>query len=688
MSTSPGAGRAVLGPGQAAAWVGEHGAHLIDYAARHLPPTRAMAAAASALAACRSGPAPRGVTPRGRLLAFLRRECRISPGYRAGYVPEADMPGMPERRLIERAWTIVDPLGAEALRLMYRHELTTEDLAHALSISVEEVPGLTTRTQDLIETLVSGLDALAHRRSTCRDLAPLAERVFPGEGTVPPAAEFAEAREDLLSHMVRCTVCTRPINIRYTVPQMISHPRVTPLTDEVRQRLLDSLRPATRPPAPRTASAPPSPGGGTATPTAGATPTASTTGTAGVTPTASTTPAAPTAPTAPAVPMPAPTPPAAPAAPAVPAVSGTPATPPPAETAGTDAAGPGPASRSQEDTMPGIAVRRPRPGRARPPYMPAGPERQQADRAAPRADRTAPYPDRTTPRADRAAPYPARQDRSRNPYRPVLPDSSATTPPSPPKARPPSPPPPTPGQDTPLYNALLSQSRARETREQDAAATVPSMPAITRRTPPGGRGARAGTGSGTHDGHDGPDDGPEGIRFGAGVRFAEAMSWAGRRFRTTTIKVIIVAVAGTAGTLAGMSLLGPVIGTEDPAGPLQSSAATGPETAPSTADGTAPAVSGGLAGRLRVPPVVTLDEFGQGSLLLTLTGEPLEWRISAPGLAVTPSSGTLRQGQTGVIVLRALRVRQWCGVPASVSAPLTVFGPDDSVTTTVRWRTC
>lgn len=161
MSTSPGAGRAVLGPGQAAAWVGEHGAHLIDYAVRHLPPDRAVAAASSALAACRSGPAPLGVTPRGRLLAFLRRECRISPGYRAGYVPDADMPGMPERRLIERAWTIVDPLGAEALRLMYRHELTTEDLVHALSISMEEVPGLTTRTQDLIETLVSGLDSLA-----------------------------------------------------------------------------------------------------------------------------------------------------------------------------------------------------------------------------------------------------------------------------------------------------------------------------------------------------------------------------------------------------------------------------------------------------------------------------------------------------------------------------------------------
>ncbi|MFI7043096.1 hypothetical protein [Streptosporangium sandarakinum] len=650
MSTSPGAGRAVLGPGQAAAWVGEHGAHLIDYAVRHLPPDRAVAAASSALAACRSGPAPLGVTPRGRLLAFLRRECRISPGYRAGYVPDADMPGMPERRLIERAWTIVDPLGAEALRLMYRHELSTEDLVHALSISVEEVPGLTTRTQDLIETLVSGLDSLAHGRSTCPDLAPLAERVFPRAGTVPPATEFAEAREDLLSHMVRCTVCTRPINIRYTVPQMIAHPRVTPLTAEVRQRLLDSLRPATRPPAPRAASAAPTPppggetGPGTAAP-------ASSTAPAAPMPA----PVAPTAPTAPTVPI-------VPAAPPASAVPPAPVAPPSAENAGAGEAGPGPVPRSQEDTMPGIAVRRPRPGRARPPYMPVRPERQQADRAAPR---------------------PARQDRSRNPYRPALPDRSTPAPPSPPKTRPPSPPPP--GQDTPLYNALLSQSWTRETRTQDAAATVPSMPAVTGRTPPGGRGTRAGTDAGTHDG---PDDGPEGIRFGAGVRFAEAMSWAGTRLRTTTIKVAIIVVAGTAGTLTGMSLLGPVIGAEDPAGPLQSSAATGSETAPPTAAGTAPAPSGGLAGRLRVPPVVTLDEFGQGSLLLTLTGEPLEWRISAPGLAVTPSSGTLRQGETSVIALRALRVRQWCGVPASVSAPLTVFGPDDSVTTTVRWRTC
>ncbi len=85
---------------------------------------------------------------------------------------------------------------------------------------------------------------------------------------------------------------------------------------------------------------------------------------------------------------------------------------------------------------------------------------------------------------------------------------------------------------------------------------------------------------------------------------------------------------------------------------------------------------------------MTLDEFGLGSMVLTISGEPLKWRISAPGLAVTPSSGTLREGVTQVINLRAHRVRNWCGAPASVTAPMTVHGLDDSVSTTVRWRTC
>lgn len=163
----------------------------------------------------------------------------------------------------------------------------------------------------------------------------------------------------------------------------------------------------------------------------------------------------------------------------------------------------------------------------------------------------------------------------------------------------------------------------------------------------------------------------------------EALAWAGERVRSTTIKIVIIVVAGAAGTLTGMNLLGPAIGTERPAGSLQSSASQ------ATATGDAPQVAQGeLAGRLRIPPVVTLDEFGQGSLILTVSGASLDWRITAPGLSVTPSSGTLKQGRTDVIVLRAHRIRHWCGVPSSVTAPLTVHGPDDSITTTVRWSTC
>lgn len=252
MSTSPGAGRVVLGPGQGtAAWVGEHGAHLMDYAAYHLPADRAPQAVASVLAACQDQPAPRGITVRGRLLAALRHDCRTAPGYREQYVPETG-PGMPDARLITRVWTIVDPLGTETLRLMYRHELATVDLSHTLAMPVEEVVRLATRTQDLIETLVSGLDAIVHDRHTCPELFPLADALFPGglgepeepgeseepeeprefgepeEPRVLSPTEFESARTDLLSHMITCSACTRPINIRYTVPQMISNPRISP----------------------------------------------------------------------------------------------------------------------------------------------------------------------------------------------------------------------------------------------------------------------------------------------------------------------------------------------------------------------------------------------------------------------------------------------------------------------------
>ncbi|GAA3409767.1 hypothetical protein [Streptosporangium vulgare] len=249
MSTPTGTGRLTPGPGQGAAWVREHGAHLMDYAASHLESGRARAAVVSALVAGRVEAAPGNVTARGRLLAALRRDCRTSPGYRERYVPGSG-PGMPDASLIERVWTIVDPLGTETLRLTYRHALGMEDLAHVLAMPVDEVGRLATRTQDLIETLVSGLDALAHGRRTCPELAPLVEAVFPGvfpagpavEGAVPPSdPEGAQAR--LLSHMIRCSVCTRPINIRYTVPQMISYPPVAPLSAEERRRLTDALPP-------------------------------------------------------------------------------------------------------------------------------------------------------------------------------------------------------------------------------------------------------------------------------------------------------------------------------------------------------------------------------------------------------------------------------------------------------------
>ncbi|WP_156055968.1 hypothetical protein [Streptosporangium roseum] len=657
MSSSSGAGRVVLGPGQGTAWVGEHGAHLMDYAAYHLAPDRVPAAVASALAACQAQPAAKGLTPRGRLLAVLRRDCRAAPGYRERYVPEAG-PGMPDARLIERVWTIVDPLGTETLRLMYRHELATLDLSHMLAMPVEEVGRLATRTQDLIETLVSGLDAIEHGRPTCPELSPLVDALFPdglsGPGedgedgetkeqrTLPPA-EFDSARTDLLSHMITCSACTRPINIRYTVPQMISNPRIAPLTAEVRKRLLDSLPPAVEPPVPEAGTAP--------------------------------------------------------------------AGPP----------DPGPRPTSQEETQPGRAIRAgrpPRSDRSTLPYLPVRPDRSTTRRPArpdhaerpDRAERTdrSNRPDRTEhsdrskrlshpDRTDRPDPadrpdrpehsdrpdHADRPDRTERPgrstlpYRPVLPDRT----PSPP-ARPAGPlsAPPVSGQDTPLYDAL-SQAWAREVlAAADGTATNPAIPAFTGKD--AARRARDAQAP-VIRAYAEPDDGPEGVRFGPGVRFMEALAWAGERVRSTTIKIVIIVVAGAAGTLTGMNLLGPAIGTERPAGSLQSSASQ------ATATGDAPQVAQGeLAGRLRIPPVVTLDEFGQGSLILTVSGASLDWRITAPGLSVTPSSGTLKQGRTDVIVLRAHRIRHWCGVPSSVTAPLTVHGPDDSITTTVRWSTC
>ncbi|WP_329087834.1 MULTISPECIES: hypothetical protein [unclassified Streptosporangium] len=663
MSTPTGTGRLTPGPGQGAAWVREHGAHLMDYAASHLEPGRAHAAVVSALVAGRAEAAPGGVTARGRLLAALRRDCRTSPGYRERYVPGSG-PGMPEASLIERVWTIVDPLGTETLRLTYRHALGMEDLSHVLAMPVDEVARLATRTQDLIETLVSGLDALAHGRRTCPDLAPLVETVFPGvfpDGLAGGRAASAPAdpggaQASLLSHMIRCSVCTRPINIRYTVPQMISHPPVAPLSAEERQRLTDSLPPEVA----REAAAgvapeviPP------ARPARGGSPVLS-------------------------------APPGGGRSPVLPA-------PPPG---GRTAAPPGHRSPTPPATPAPPAVALPAPRVGTPPYPPVA--------SKPPAKPPAATPSSTASGAVAPGDGPAAPaNPSGLPPLPALPPRR-TRPSRPPSA------PPVPGHDTPLYDALLTQAWAREVlaQSEELTGTIPRQeppaPKPVARAEPvviAGQASVEMRDTGVreagvreaevHDDaqvpalrfHTEPDDRPDEERIEMGIRVLEALSWAGARIRNTTIKIVIIVVAGAAGTLTGMNLLGPAIEPEEPARSLQASTSQATRSPPSAAAG-APARQDGLASRLRVPPVVTLDEFGLGSMVLTISGEPLKWRISAPGLAVTPSSGTLREGVTQVINLRAHRVRNWCGAPASVTAPMTVHGLDDSISTTVRWRTC
>ncbi|MET8046074.1 hypothetical protein ABZU75_00590 [Streptosporangium sp. NPDC005286] len=625
MSTPTGTGRFAPGPGQGAAWVREHGAHLMDYAASRLESGRARAAVVAALAAGRTEAAPEGVTVRGRLLAALRRDCRTSTSHRERYVPGSG-PGMPDALLIERVWTIVDPLGTETLRLMYRHALGMEDLPYVLGMPADEIGRLATRTQDLIETLVSGLDALANGRRTCPELAPLVEAVFPGVfptgrpgGQAPSAIDPDDARTTLLSHMIRCSVCTRPINIRYTVPQMISHPPVAPLSAEERQRLTDSLPPEAVPPAHPAALLPAPPAEGRSS-----------------------------------------------VLPAPPAGSGVPAAPVP----------------------PAVALPAPRVGT--PPYPPVASKPPAKPSAKPPATTSTGTGSASTVTPPAGGPAAGASDPSGLPPLPALPPRR-TRPVRPPSA------PPVPGHDTPLYDALLTQAWAREVLAQSEEITG----TIPRQAPPASQPVaraepvviagqasvemRDDTQVPALRFHTEPDDRPDEERIEMGIRVLEALSWAGTRIRNMTIKIVIIVVAGAAGTLTGMNLLGPAIESKEPARSLQASTSQTTQ-APPTAG--APARRDGLASRLRVPPVVTLDEFGQGSMVLTVSGEPLKWRISAPGLAVSPSDGTLREGVTQVINLRAHRIRNWCGAPASVTAPLTVHGLDDSISTTVRWRTC
>jgi hypothetical protein len=554
VNSSTGTGNAVLGPGQWKAWVNEHGAHLLDYAAYHLGPDRATAAAAAAVASCGARPAPGNVSVRARLLAVLRRDCFTRPGHRDGYVPGTG-PGMPGALLIEQGWGLADPLGTETLRLMFRHELTSEDLAHVLALPVEEVDRLATRTQDIIETLVSALDGLAHGRPTCPELRALAASAFPGDASErsdgPGGSDGpGHAREELLAHIVRCPSCTRPINIRYTVPQMISHPPLPPLTPEAGARILDAL---------------------------------------------------------------------------------------PAASAPTAAAGP-----------PRASLPAPRRGTSPYPSPSAPPHPKPSAAAPPRGERTIP------PRGERTVPLAA-------PVPPAAPAPPAAS--APPAGR---------EHDTPLYDALLSQIASRTGRANlDVPLSIPSSTG-----PPGT--ARD------------PEHPHDGVR----MRFAEALTWAGNRFRTTTLKIVVIVVAGTAGTLTGMNLLGPV-GGERPTGALPSSTPQAATTAAPSPPAAFPEESalavqeGTLAARVPLPVEVTLDEYGRGSVTLTVTsGDPLTWRAAAPGLVVSPSAGTLKRGDTSVITLRALRVRHWCGPAPFVTVPLTLHGPDDSISTTVRWRTC
>ncbi|WP_433345653.1 hypothetical protein ACQP25_24735 [Microtetraspora malaysiensis] len=895
-------------------WVDDHGAHLLDYAAGLVGPARAPEVVAAVLAACRAqGEPPDGVSPAAWLLRSARQRCHADPGHRAGYTPEPSLgPGVPDPRSVERAWTLADPLGTEALRLMYRHELALPDVAHVLDLSVEDAGRLTTRTQDLVEIMVSAMDALTHGRRACRELAPLLDVLFPDPPAAPTPEEFADGRMALTAHIVGCAVCKRPINIRYTVPQMTSHPPLQRLTDESR-RLLEGV--ASSPPSD---SAPPwgfsshksasavdswASSGldrfGSATGSATGSGSGEPGGRADQVPRPrhpSVFPGAGTSDTSPPPYAPpsdddppwslhtapgdlgAPLPPVvlggrheksttgpadAPApgedaaartgdaaADADPATPDHPAPDRPADTRdipdgsatevivwviddmaengaddgadGSDAHTEARASASERDDHhaagdqphggdiadpgdrpPGRgasnAGRRTAPSR-RHPYLDAA--EVSADGPGHPTDGTTGAPAGTGEAGTGDADAEMNADGTGEAGRPDgdvdadgsdRPDvgedgsgesrrDSAGSPaePEPPGQHSPLPLPSAPepvaaesdgtGHDTPLYNALRTQAWAREVLARAAETTaatqpIPITPAArpaTPGTPPTGpagtppKPARSATPSPTPSPAPAPASPPSPTPVPAPAARAAAGSSApplsaplpsplpaeligplpavltepederpgrtrdrrpsGARHRplsdeptrpvpvlsrerpiarNTSLKIAVIVLAGAAGTVTGIKILGPALDGEAPARSLQSVAVETARSDPGAQgifDDPGPADDQSLGnGPLRIPATVTLDEFGRGTMTLTVSEGAegsISWRISAPGLVVTPSKGTLKRGGSGVVSVRALRVRYWCGDPEAVTAPLTVHGPSESITTTVRWRTC
>ncbi|MCC5580102.1 hypothetical protein IMZ11_31205 [Microtetraspora sp. AC03309] len=970
-------------------WVNAHGSHLLDYAGGLLGPARAPVVVASVLAACRTqGGPPDGVSPAAWLLGSVRQRCRTDPEYRTGYVPGPG-PGVPDLRSVERAWMLADPLGAEALRLMYRHELSVGDVGHVLGLSVEDTGRLATRTQDLIEIMVSAMDALVHGRAVCPELSPLFDVLFPDPPGAPTPAEFADGRMALMTHIVGCAVCKRPINIRYTVPQMTSHPPIPRLTAESRAQLegsapsrVDPYGPpsfpggfAQRPvdiPRPRRPSAFPGMGGSDEPPPAVAPPPRddppwtlhTVAGDLGVPLTPLVIPpmddpavAGPGTPAgAPGSAAKGPVPPpdrpararhAAPDDPSLTsadhaasrtdhkgvgtgddratgsgggsgagddrvmgpdgdhaaasdgesaegASTGAPASGGAVSggavsgdtvsggavwggdmsatamdhsdraTAGTAPSGDDTAPPANDgaptgdDLVPADDARTPAitsgtaSGTSGSP--PTGGDRELKRDASVAADSVAvdsvavgddggsvgdslgtdtPAGNSTTltgddhlaadgdPASDTDGPTPARDDRGSTENDRDSADAADGTVPEPsdastagdgsaeprasstgplpdvpgsqanrsPLTRPSSPEPAAPaetgaGYDTPLYNALRTQAWAREVLARAAETTaatqpipavppapsggapaasnsppasIPASPPTSRRTarspkppktplktpastaqPPGrpvppdssptsmpvssAAGASASPLSAPLPSPlpaeltgplpaelTGPleerRDRSRGGRLGGGrnrplsgqpTRPVPVVPKERPIARNTSLKIAVIVLAGAAGTVTGIKILGPALDGEAPTARSLQSAVV--ETARS--DQGTQGVFGDPGdeadqsmgdGPLRIPATVTLDEFGQGTMTLTVSEgaeASVTWRISAPGLVVTPSKGTLKRGGSGVVSVRALRVRYWCGAPEAMTTPLTVHGPAESITTTVRWRTC